>query len=340
MVNLSTTYLGLELKNPVVPSSSPLMQKVVNLKRLEDAGAPAVVLHSLFEEQLLHDHAALDYYLAYGAESFAEARTYFPNLNKYNLGPDGYLEHIRKAKSAVGIPVIASLNGFSTGGWIEYARQIEQAGADALELNVYYIAADPALSSEEVEQMYLDLVRDVKTEVTLPVAVKLGHYFTSFANMARRLDHAGADALVLFNRFYQPDFDLEHLEIVPNLNLSNPYELRLRLRWVALLYGRLRADLAVTGGVHSAEDVVKGMMAGASVAMMTSALLEAGIDHLRVVLADLTRWVEEHEYHSIQQMRGSMSQRAVSQPAAFERANYMRVLRAFEQPVSREIAKR
>ncbi len=330
MADLSTTYLGFYLKNPVVPSSSPLMQKVDNIKRMEDAGAAAVVLHSLFEEQIIHERDTLDYFLAYGVESYVEARTYFPNLNNYNHGPEGYLEHIRKTKAAVGIPVIASLNGFSPGGWTSFARQIEEAGADALELNVYYIAADPDPTSEEIEQSYLDLVRDIKGTVRIPVAVKLGHHFTTFARMARSLDHVGADALVLFNRFYQPDIDLESLEVVPHVHLSTPYELMLRLRWVAMLYGSLRADLAVTGGVHSHEDVLKAMMTGASIAMLTSALLIHGPEHIRTVLDGLSRWMEDHEYQSVRQMRGSMSQHAVTQPAAYERANYMQVLRSYD----------
>lgn len=329
MLDLTTTYLGLPLKNPLVPSASPLMQKLDNVKRMEDAGAPAVVLHSLFEEQIEHVGEQLDYFLTMGIGSSAEAMPYFPDLSKYNLGPDGYLEYVQKIKSTVGIPVIGSLNGASTGGWVEYAKKIEEAGADALELNMYYVAADPALDSRDVEQMYLSLVRDIKANLRIPVAVKLGHHFSAFANFARRLADAGANGIVLFNRFYQPDFDLENLEIVPDLNLSGSYELRLRLRWVALLYGRVKADLAVTGGVHSAHDILKAMMAGANVAMTTSALLEHGIGHLSVMLTDLRAWMEDHEYYSISQMRGSMSQRAVTQPAALERGNYMQVLRSY-----------
>ncbi|MCL4490184.1 MAG: dihydroorotate dehydrogenase-like protein [Chloroflexi bacterium] len=329
MPDLTTTYLGLTLKNPIVPSSSPLMQKVDNIKKMEDAGAAAVVLHSLFEEQITLESEELDRALNYGTESFAEALSYFPDLQTYNLGPDRYLEHIRKAKEAVGIPVIASLNGVSTGGWIKYAKQVQEAGADALELNTYYISANPSQNSAQIEEMYLELVRQIKASIHIPVAVKLSPYFSAFANMAQSLDQAGADALVLFNRFYQPDFDLENLEVVPDLVLSTQEELRLRLRWAAILYGRVQADLAVTGGVHTAEDVLKCMMAGAGVAMMTSALLERGIHHLRGVLGDLTHWMESREYASIAQMRGSMSQRAVAQPAAFERANYMKVLRSY-----------
>ena len=328
-IGLSTSYLGLSLKNPLVVSAGPLCEGIGNIRRMEDAGAAAVVLHSLFEEQINRDSHELDRYITHGAESFAEAVSYFPDMTDYNLGPDGYLEHLRRAKAAVGIPIIASLNGVSTGGWIRYARLMEMAGADALELNVYYIPTDPELTGAQVEQMYLDLVRDVKASVKIPVAVKLGHSFSAMANLARRLDQAGADALVLFNRFYQPDFDLEALEVVPTLTLSSPYELLLRLHWVAILSGHVRADLAVTGGVHSAPEVLKAMMAGAKVAMLTSALLKHGIEHLGRVRDGLLAWMAEHEYESIEQMQGSMSYRLVAEPAAFERANYMRVLRSY-----------
>ncbi len=329
MTDLSTTYLGLKLKNPLVASASPLCEDVGNIRRMEDAGAAAVVLHSLFEEQITLESNQLDRYLSQGVESFAESLSYFPAMADYRLGPDEYLEHIRRAKASVRIPIIGSLNGVSTGGWIRYAKMIQEAGADALELNVYYIPTDPEMGSAQVEQIYLDLVRDVKGTLKIPVAVKLGHAFTAMANMARRLDHAGADALVLFNRFYQPDFDLEKLEAVPSLTLSSSYELLLRLHWVAILYGRIRGDLAVTGGVHTAQDVLKAMMAGARVAMMTSALLRNGIGHLAKVQADLLAWMEEHEYASVRQMQGSMSYRSVAQPAAFERGNYMKVLSSY-----------
>ncbi len=330
MPDLTTTYLGLKLKNPLVPSPSPLMQKLDNIKRMEDAGAAAVVLHSLFEEQIIRESENLDYYLDLGSESYAEALSYHPDLQKYNTGPDGYLEHIRKAKAAVSIPVIGSLNGVSNGGWVRYAKAIQEAGADALELNMYYVAASPTQDSVAVEKMYLDLVRAVKASVTIPVAVKVGPNFSAFANFAQCLDQLGVNGLVLFNRFYQPDFDLENLDVVPDLVLSTPTELLMRLRWVAILYGRVQANMAITGGVHTASDVLKSMMAGAKVAMMTSALLERGIEHLRSVLLDLSRWMEIHEYVSIAQMCGSMSQRAVAHPAAFERANYMKVLQSYE----------
>ena len=329
MIDLSTRYLGLALANPLVVSASPLGEDLDVLRRAEDAGAGAVVLPSLFEEQLMIESHDLDHHLSHGTESFAEALSYFPDVGAYRLGPDGYLEHVRQAKAAVGIPVIGSLNGVSSGGWIEYARLIQEAGADALELNVYFIPTDPAVDGVAVERMYEELVRDVRASIRIPVAVKLGPFFSALANLARRLVAAGADGLVLFNRFYQPDLDIERLEVVPNLVLSTSEELRLRLRWVAILHGHIAADLAVTGGVHGAEDVLKAMMAGAAVAMMTSALLEHGVEHLTAVRAALVQWMEEHEYTSIRQMQGSMSQRSVAEPAAFERANYLRVLRSY-----------
>ena len=329
MIDLSTRYLGLPLTSPLVASASPLCESVDNIRAMEDAGVAAVVLHSLFEEQLDIESTHLDRYLTHGAESYAEALDYIPDLTGYNLGPDGYLEHVRRAKEAVEIPIIGSLNGVSTGGWIEFAKKIEQAGADALELNVYYMPTDPALTSNEVERMYVDLVRDVKTSVSIPVSVKLGHAFTAIANVARQLDAVGADGLVLFNRFYLPDFDLERLEVTPRLTLSSPHEVLVRLHWVAILYGHVRADLAITGGVHGSAQVLKAMMAGARVAMMTSALLQNGIAHLAHVRADVLEWMEAHEYASIAQMQGSMSYRSVAEPAAFERANYMKLLSSY-----------
>jgi dihydroorotate dehydrogenase (fumarate) len=335
MTDLSTTYLGLKLKNPLVVSASPLSEEIGNIRRMEDAGAAAVVLHSLFEEQIAVESQELDRGLSAGTESFAESLTYFPDMTTYNLGPEGYLEHIRKAKAAVSIPIIGSLNGISTGGWIEYAKKIEEAGADALELNIFHIPTDPEMNSEQVERMYLELAAHVKASVRIPLAVKLSLYFSSMVNMTRRLDQTGVDALVLFNRFYQPDFDLENLEVVPSLILSSSYEFLLRLHWVAILYGHVRADLAVTGGVHTALDVLKAMMAGARVAMMTSALLRHGIEHLAKVRADLVAWMEEHEYESVRQMQGSMSQQSVADPAAFVRANYVRVLSSYALRPSR-----
>jgi dihydroorotate dehydrogenase (fumarate) len=329
MPDLRTTYLGLALANPLVASASPLSESLDDIRRLEDAGAAAVVLYSLFEEQITLESQHLDRYLSNGTESFAESLTYFPDMNGYRLGPEGYLEHVRRAKAAVGMPVIASLNGVSTGGWIEYAKKIEEAGADALELNVSYIPTDAEMTGAQVEQMYVDLVRDVKRSVSIPVAVKVGHAWTALANVAARIDGVGADGLVIFNRFYLPDFDLDNLEVVPRLTLSSSHELLVRLHWVAILYGHVRADLAVTGGVHTPEDVVKSMMAGARVAMMASALLKHGIAHLAAVRSGLVAWMEAHEYASIRQMQGSMSYRAVREPSAFERANYMKVLSSY-----------
>jgi dihydroorotate dehydrogenase (fumarate) len=321
--------MGMTLKNPLVVSASPLSQDLGNIRRMEDAGASAVVLPSLFEEQILVESNTLDRFLSQGTESFAESLTYMPNMPGYNLGPDDYLEHLRRAKQAVSVPVIGSLNGTSTGGWVGYAKKIEEAGADALELNIYFIPTDAEMNGGQVEQMYVSLVSQVKASIRIPVAVKIGAYFSSLPHTASRLDQAGANALVLFNRFYQPDFDLENLEVVPNLILSTPHELLLRLNWVAVLFGKLKADMAVTGGVHSGLDVLKSMMAGASVAMMTSALLRNGIGHLATVRTELLHWMEEHEYESIHQMQGSMSQRSVADPSAFQRANYVKVLSSY-----------
>jgi dihydroorotate dehydrogenase (fumarate) len=329
MMDLSTTYLGLNLKNPLVASASPLSEDLGNIRRMEDAGAAAVVLHSLFEEQINLESQELDRSLGAGTESFAESLTYLPELSAYNRGPEGYLDHLYRAKRAIRIPIIASLNGASPGGWTRYARKMEEAGADAVELNIYFLPTDADVSAAEVERNYCDLVRQVKSTLRIPVAVKLSPYFSAMANLGRLMDQAGANALVLFNRFYQPDFDLENLEVVPNLVLSSSYELLLRVHWVAILYGNVRADLAVTGGIHTAEDVLKAMMAGAQVAMMTSALLKNGIGHFQKVLAELTRWMEEHEYDSIRQMRGSMAMRSVANPSAFARSNYMRVLSSY-----------
>jgi dihydroorotate dehydrogenase (fumarate) len=323
--------MGLTLAHPVVPSASPLSQGLDRMRRLEDAGAPAIVMYSLFEEQITAESQVLDHYLTYGVDSYGEALNYFPNMGDYNVGPDDYLELISNAKQSLDIPIIASLNGVSSGGWIDYARYMEEAGADGLELNIYYVATDPSMNSDDVEQMYLDVVKDVKRTVSIPVAVKLGPYFSSFANMAKRLQHAGADALVMFNRFYQPDFDLDSMEVVPNLVLSSPHELRLPLRWIAILYGRIQCDMAVTSGVASHMDVLKSVMAGASVAMLASELLRYGEGRIGEIVTDLTRWMEEREYESIRQMQGSMSQLNVAEPAAFERANYMKVLQSWKQ---------
>jgi dihydroorotate dehydrogenase (fumarate) len=329
MIDLSTTYLGLQLKNPVVVSASPMQQELDNIRRMEQAGAAAVVMHSLFEEQINVESEELNRWLENATESYAESLSYLPDLENYNHGPEAYLEHLAQAKKSVSIPVIASLNGTSLGGWTRYAKMMEEAGADAIELNTYYLATDASLAGADIEQKYVDLVKQVKASVRIPLAVKVSHFFTSIPNMMRRLAEAGADGLVMFNRFYQPEIDLEALEVVPHLVLSSSYELLLRLNWVAIVYDHVSADLAITGGVHTAQDVLKSMMVGAQVAMMTSALLESGIEHIRVVLRELSEWMQEHEYESIRQMQGSMSRAAVPDPSAFERANYMRVLSSY-----------
>jgi dihydroorotate dehydrogenase (fumarate) len=329
MSDLSTKYLGLNLKSPLVASASPLCESVDNIKRLEDHNLAAVVLPSLFEEQLDLESMAVDADLARGADSFPESANFFPDLQTYNLGPDGYLELIRHAKESVRIPIIASLNGSSVGGWLQYARLMEEAGADAIELNIYSIVTDPAISGSEVEQGYIDLVRHLKHSIRIPVAVKLSQFYSAPANMAVRLDEARADAIVLFNRFYQPDFDVDQLEVTPSLTLSRPEELLLRLHWTAVLYGHVRADLGITGGVHGARDVIKCILAGAKVAFMTSALLRNGVQHAAHVLTEVNRWLDDHEYSSVHQMCGSMSHGAVSDPSAFERGNYMKVLSSY-----------
>lgn len=329
MSNLSTKYLGLQLKTPLLASASPLSESVDNIKRLEDQNLGAVVLPSLFEEQLQLESLSVDSDLARGVDSFPEATNFLPDRQTYNLGPDGYLELIRHAKESVRIPIIASLNGVSKGGWLQYAQLIEEAGADAIELNIYSIAADPEVKGSDVEQDFIDLVRQLKRTIGIPVAVKLSPFFSAPANMGVRLDEARADGIVLFNRFYQPDFDIDHLEIAPSLNLSRPEELLLRLHWTAILCGHVRADLGVTGGVHSSRDVIKCILAGAKVAFMTSALLRNGVHHAAHVLTEVDRWLDEHEYSSVQQMCGSMSHGAVPDPSAFERGNYMKVLSSY-----------
>ena len=328
-MDLSTRYMGLKLKNPIVPSASPLGRDLATIKLMEEVGAAAVVLESLFEEQIIHEKNELDHFLTQGTESFAEALSYFPEKEVYNFGPEEYLEHIRKVKAAVHIPVIASINGVSTGGWIDYARKIQQAGADALELNTYYLATDPNKDGRVIEDNYIEVLAAVKKAVTIPVAMKLSPYFTSMAAMAKRFDQAGADALVLFNRFYQPDIDLENLEVVPNLVLSTSESMRLPLRWVAILHGKIKASLAATTGIHTAEDVLKMIMVGADVTMVCAALFQKGVKHITKMLTDMKKWMEEHEYESLTQMKGSMSHKSVAEPAAFERANYMKVLKSY-----------
>jgi dihydroorotate dehydrogenase (fumarate) len=329
MIDLSTKYLGLKLRNPLVVAASPLCKEITNLRQMEDAGASAIVLHSLFEEQINIESNELDRFLWDGSDISAESTSIFPDFASFAIGPDGYLEHIRKAKQAVSIPVIASLNGVSRGGWVSFARDMQQAGADAIELNVYFVPADPSSSSDEIEKLYLELVTEIRQTVTIPVAVKVGPYFSSFANMAQRLEAAGANAIVLFNRFYQPDFDLDALEVKPTLTLSDSSELLLRLHWAAILYGKIQADIAITGGVHTAEDVIKSMMSGARVTMLASALLENGIGYLRPLRNQLEAWLQKHEYESVQQMQGSMSQQNVPNPKAYQRANYMKVLSGY-----------
>lgn len=326
-MDLTTRYLGLTLRHPVVPSASPLTRTLDGIRSLEDAGAPMVIMESLFEEQIDAESNRLDHYLSYGGESFAEALGYFPDLQTYHgVGPDDHLEIIAGAKQATDIPIVASLNGVSAGGWTRYAQLMQQAGADAIELNIYYVATDPEMSSTEVERMYVDVLREVKSSITIPVAIKVAPFFTAFAHMARQLEAAGADSIVLFNRFYQPDLDLEQLKVVPRLVLSESQELRLPLRWVAILYGRVQTDFAITSGVHTGEDVLKAMMAGARVVQIASEFLQRGAKRIGELVGELEAWMVEKDYDSIQQMQGSMSQRYVAEPAAFERANYMKTL--------------
>ena len=329
-MDLTTKYLGIKLKNPIVPSASPLSRNLDSMKRLEDSGASAIVMYSLFEEEIVHESAELDHHLHYGIDSFAEALTYMPSASEYNLEPDAYLDLLRKAKELLGIPVIPSLNGITAGGWIKYAKYFEEAGADAVELNVYYIPTDPRLTSQDVEERYIDVLSAVRDAVNIPIAVKLSPYFSSLSQMAERLVKAGANGLVMFNRFYQPDIDLNELEITPSVTLSDSPANRLPMRWIAIFYGKLKASLAATSGIHTAEDVLKLVMAGADVTMMCSALLQNGHEHIKNVLGDLNRWMEEHEYVSIEQMKGSMSQKSVADPAAFERANYVKALNRYK----------
>jgi dihydroorotate dehydrogenase (fumarate) len=329
-MDLTTTYLGLKLRTPLVPSAcGPLSNSRGKVRALEDAGASAIVMYSLFEEEILHESQELDHYLTYGSYSYAEALSYFPEPKDYELDPDRYLEHLYRAKRAVGIPVIGSLNGVSTGGWVKFAKAIEQTGADALELNIYYIPTDLDLPGVEIEQMYVNVLEDVKRTVKIPVAIKLGPFFSNMAHMAKRLCKAGANGLVLFNRFYQPDIDLEQLEVVPNVLLSTPQAMRLPLRWIAILYGRLPVSLAATSGIHNAEDVIKMLMAGADVTMLCSTLLKNGLGRMTEIEKEMVQWMEEHEYTSVGQMKGSMSQKSCPHPSAFERANYMKALKSY-----------
>jgi dihydroorotate dehydrogenase (fumarate) len=327
---LETTYMGMALAHPVIASASPLSKDTDGIKRLEDGGASAIVMFSLFEEQIRREQEALEELSAAGSNSFAESLSYFPPVDAYRVGPERYLELIRRARESVSVPIIASLNGVTSEGWIDYAKQMHQAGASAIELNVYFIAADLDMSGRDVEQRFIDILRAVKAAVPIPVALKTGPFFSAFGNMARRLDEAGADALVLFNRFYQPDFDLERLEVVPDLELSTPSEIRLPLLWIAVLAGRIKASLAATTGVHSGREVVKYLLAGADAVMSTSAVLAHGPAQLGRMVTELRDWLEAHGYSSVAQMKGAMSQLKVADPSAFERANYIKVLETYK----------
>ncbi len=329
-MDLTTNYLGLTLRSPLVPSAAaPLTEDISNIKRMEDAGAAAVVLHSLFEEQIKQERYELEHHLTYATHSFAEALTYFPEPEVFHVGPHEYLNHIRKAKEAVKIPIIASLNGSSTGGWTDYAQLIQQAGADALELNIYYIPTDMDLSGAQVEQNYFDIVSAVKSVVTIPVGLKLSPFFSNFAYMAKKFDELGADSLILFNRFYQPTIDIDELEIKPLVLLSTPQAMRLPMRWIAILYGRISADLAATGGIHKGTEALSMLMAGAKITQLCSVLLRHGIEHIRVIETEMLHWMEEHEYHSVKQMQGSMSQINCADESEFERVQYMRAIQSY-----------
>jgi dihydroorotate dehydrogenase (fumarate) len=329
-MNLNTTYLGLQLKNPIVPSAGPLSQSIDSIKLMEDAGASAVVLYSLFEEQIEHEALEIEHYTESLQGFNAEATSYFPEVYDFKVGPEGYLEHIRKAKEATEIPIIASLNGKSVGGWIDYAKKIEQAGADALELNIYFLATELNQTGSEIEKKYLSIIRSVKANINIPIAVKLHPFFSSIANISNEIDKAGVEGLVLFNRFYQPDIDLEKLEVIPNVLLSTPMAMRLPLRWIAILYNRVSTDLAATSGIYTEKDVIKMIMAGAKVTQMLSCLLKFGPGHIKDVLTKLVYWMEVNEYESLDQMRGSMSYINTEDPSRFERANYMKVLNSFK----------
>ena len=329
-MDLSTNYLGLNLKNPIVPSAGPLSTNIDNIKAMEDAGAGAVVLYSLFEEEIEHDALELNHYTMANTESFPEAQSFFPIPYDIKIGGEEYLNHVRKAKDSVNIPVIGSLNGKKLGGWVDYAKKIEQAGADALELNIYILSANHHKNSLTIENSYLEIVKSVIGNVNIPVSVKLHPFFTSVSELAAKLDQAGAKGLVLFNRFYQPDIDLDKLEVVPNVLLSTPMDLRLPLRWTAILYGQVKADLAATSGIYSAQDALKMIMAGSKITQVLSCLLKNGIPHIKEVLNEMTLWMEEHEYESLNSMRGSMSYMNIADPAQFERANYMKVLHSYK----------
>jgi len=325
-MNLKTTYLGLTLRTPLVVSASPLSDSLDNIQRMEDAGASAVVLYSLFEEQIRYERYELHQHTTQGTESYPEALSYFPDPHELFVGPEAYLKHITSAKKAASIPIIASLNGSTPSGWTSFAKQIEQAGADALELNLYFVPTDMKLSGAELEHQYIEIVRAVRSEITIPMAVKASPFFTNFANMAKRFTEAGANGLVLFNRFYQPDIELESLEVAPNVFYSTPMAMRLPLRWIAILYDRVSASLAATSGIHRGTDALKMLMAGADVTMLCSVLMRHGIERIRVIEEEMVNWMREHEYESVEQLKGSLSHKNCSDPSAFERAQYMRAV--------------
>jgi len=329
-MDLSTTYLGMKLKNPIVVSASPMSRSMESMRRLEDAGASAIVMHSLFEEQITHEEASLEHYKSYGTESYAEALSYFPDTGDYHFGPDEYLELVAKASSRLEIPIIASLNGVTPGGWTNYASEMAEAGASALELNVYYIPTDGTVPGVEVENRYSDMLKQVRSTVKIPLAIKLSPFFSSIPNIAQRLVSEGANGLVLFNRFYQPDIDLEELDVKPGVGLSDSYANRLPMRWIGILHGKLKASLAATSGIHTAEDVLKLTMVGADATMMCSALLMHGPEHIGKVVKDVEHWMKEHEYESIEQMKGSLSHKSIAEPSAYERANYMKALNRYK----------
>jgi dihydroorotate dehydrogenase (fumarate) len=335
MMDLSTDYMGIRLENPLAASASPLSRDLDHIKRLEDAGAAAVVMYSLFEEQIIHEQKELQYYLSRGDEHFPEALTYYPSMEDYRLEPDLYLEHIRRAKEATSLPIMGSLNGISSSGWSSYAARMEEAGADAVELNIYYVPTRIEMSDQEVESLYLENLKTVKSAVSIPVAMKLSPFFTAMANMAKRLDEAGADALVLFNRFYQPDINLDSLQTEPSIFLSSSTDSRLPLRWVAILHGRIKASLAATSGIHSASDAIKMLMAGADVTMLCSVLLKDGIDVVGRIKAEMSQWMESHGYDSVRDLKGIMSHKSLTNPDAFERANYVKALSAYRLPSSK-----
>lgn len=336
-MNLTTTYMGLALRNPIVPSASPMSENVDNIRRMAEAGAPAIIMFSIFEEQLRVEAEAMDHYMAVGDNMCAESTTFFPRSGEYQVGPERYLDIIHRASQAVDIPIIGSLNGMTSEGWIDYASQIEKAGARALELNIFMLPTDPKISGAAIEDSYLEIVKAVKATVSIPVAVKMNPFFSSIAHMAKRFEEAGADGLVMFNRFIQPDFDLDELEVVPSMNLSTPGEIRLPLRWIAILYGRLGISLAASRGVHSATEVVKYLLAGADIVCTTSALLKHGPGYINRLLSDLVKWMDEHEYESVEQMKGAMSQKSVADPAAFERAHYIKTIEHFKRHHARSV---